>query len=251
MAFDWSELRDPAPGKLVAAREAAHCAAQALTKAARANIVPVADDSHSALLWEGALLVTQPLGKGARVGLDIATLSLVFFHREKRERGESLEWLDQRLRAAGLKPASTVALPYEVPERALTRQPGLRTLASWFAAGADALDDVRTKHARLQPSPAWVWPHHFDMATTLTLGPEKSIGVGLSMGDHHYAQPYAYISPYPAPKDPKLPALPPGAHWHTQDFFGAVATADELLASRDPRAALLGVIEAALAAYLR
>ena len=79
----------------------------------------------------------------------------------------------------------------------------------------------------------------------------RSIGVGLSPGDETYAQPYFYVSPWPAPKNPKLPALPPGGHWHTKDFFAAVATADELLAQEDPRAALIAVIDAAFEAGRR
>ena len=61
MAFDWTTLRQPAPEMLVPAREAAHAAAQRVTKAARANLAPKDDDSHSALLWDAkrSALVTQ------------------------------------------------------------------------------------------------------------------------------------------------------------------------------------------------
>ena len=250
MTFDWSKLREPTPRKLGAAREAAHTAAQWLTKAARANLPPKDDDSHSALLWdaERAALVTQPFEHGVRVGLDVASLELMFLQGGRQERGATGNWLDAKLKAAGLQPASPVKLPYDVPENSLKKEPGLATLALWFAAGADVLEEVRTRHARLNPSPSWLWPHHFDMATLLTLAAEKSVGVGISMGDAYYAQPYAYISPYPAPQDAAPPALPAGGHWHTREFFGAVATADELLAQPDPRASLLTVIEAAIAA---
>ncbi len=259
MPYDWSSLRQPPPATLVGAREAAHAAAQAVTKAARANLPAAPDDSHSALYWQThngrdafpGTLVTAPLPRRVKVGLDVANLEYVFFSELGWERGASETWLDGRLKAAGLAPGSGVKLPYagEVP-KARGKAAGLDALARWFAAAADALEEVRTKHNALAPSPAYLWPHHFDLATLLTVTKEKSIGVGISMGDHYYAQPYAYVSPYPAPKGASRPALPAGGHWHTKDFFGAAATADELLAQKEPRAALLAVIEAALKTFL-
>jgi hypothetical protein len=254
MAYDWTKLREPAPGSLVAAREVAHSAAQWVTKAARANLAAVPDDSHSALLWDAksAALVTQPLPKDVKIGLDVAKLDLLFFQGGKEERGSTPEWLDNKLKGAGLKPVSGVKLPYEVPERQ-GRDPNLPALARWFAAAAELLGEVRAKHGA-SASPAWLWPHHFDMATLVTLSAAKSIGIGVSMGDEYYAQPYAYVSFYPAPRmepnAPTLQPLPAGGHWHAKDFFGAVATADELLAQPDPRKALLAVIGAAFNANL-
>src|SRR5437016_1125452 len=101
MAFDWTKLREPAPGALVGAREAAHSAAQWATRAARANLPAAPDDSHSALLWDKGngrdatrgVLVTQPLPKKVKVGLDVAKLDLLFFQGEREERGATLEWL--------------------------------------------------------------------------------------------------------------------------------------------------------------
>jgi len=181
----------------------------------------------------------------------VAKLELVFFQCDKEERGASCEWLDGKLTTAGLAPASPVKLPYDVPENSLKKDPSLPALARWFAAASDALEAVRAKHARPKPSPAWLWPHHFDLAATFPVADGKSIGVGVSMGDHHYAEPYAYISAYPAPKDAAAGALPPGGHWHTKDFFGAVATAEELLEQPDPRKALMAVIDAAFNAGKR
>ena len=79
----------------------------------------------------------------------------------------------------------------------------------------------------------------------------RSIGIGFSPGDEYYQEPYLYVSPYPVPKNPTPPALPSGGHWHTKDFFGAVATAQEFLAPPDPRAAVLMIIDAAFGAGRR
>ncbi|MGH8747190.1 MAG: hypothetical protein ACREUK_11965, partial [Burkholderiales bacterium] len=233
------------------------------SKAARANLAPAPDDSHSALAWDAGLgaLVSAPLANGVRVGLQLGVLELIVTHEGKTDL-LTLEgctphtvddWLDLKLRAQKLKAASAARLPYQVAPRELKNEPGLAALARWFAAAAEVLEEVRARHAVLRPSAVVCWPHHFDIALVLPLGPGAaglacSIGVGVSPGDQYYAQPYAYVSPYPAPKAPQPPALPPGGHWHTKDFFGAVATAEALLGERDPRAALLAVIEAAFEA---
>jgi hypothetical protein len=100
------------------------------------------------------------------------------------------------------------------------------------------------------------WPHHFDIALLVRLdeggGEEaRSIGIGFSPGDEYYQEPYFYISPYPSPKNPTLPTLPPGGHLHTRDFFAAVGTAREFLELPDPHAAVMVVIDAAFGAGRR
>jgi hypothetical protein len=65
MALDWSSLREPRPEKLAPARELAHYAVQWTTRAARANLPAVPDDSHSALAWDSpreALVEHTPRG---------------------------------------------------------------------------------------------------------------------------------------------------------------------------------------------
>ena len=269
MGFDWSSLRAPPPTTLVEAREVAHCALQWAARAARANLRPAPDDSHSALSWDAGLgaLMSAPLAAKAkadtRVGLQLASLELLVSHGGKAERlaldgctaGTVNDWLDLKLAAQGLKAASQVALPYKVASQTLRHVPELEALARWFGAADDVLEEVRGKTAKIRPGPGPVrcWPHHFDIALLVSFdvgGGEsaRSIGVGVSPGDEHYAQPYAYVSPYPAPKNPQPPELPPGGHWHTKDFFAAVATAEALLAQPDPRAALVAVIDAAFEA---
>ncbi len=272
MPFAWSMLRNPEPTALAAARALAHRAAQWPTRAARANLPPAPDDSHSALTWDGdrAALVSQPLKKGVRVGLRVGIHELVYLKGRNVESrslagvsdAEVGRWLDQRLARDGLETASGVKLPYELPPtffgRPAEEGPALAALAGWFAAGAEVLEDFRKKHAKLKPGPGPVrcWPHHFDIAILVALeagDPEhaKSIGIGLSPGDDYYAQPYVYVSPYPRPDMENLPALPPGGRWHTKDFFGAVATATDLFVLPDPRKALVEVIDAAFEESLK
>ena len=259
MQVAWSLLRTPEPTALAAARLLAHRAVQWPARAALANLKPLPDDSHTSLAWnaEMAALLGQPLQGGARVGLHVGTHELVFVKGRKtetyamigRSEGEAGTWLDAKLAAEGLKPASGTKLPYELPPALFARPAqevkNLATLSVWFAAGAEVLEELRTKHKRLKPGPARCWPHHFDLAVLFPLDKARSIGIGLSPGDEYYAQPYFYLSPYPAPDTANLPALPPGGRWHTKGFFGAVAPATDLLALQDPRAGLLEVLAAA------
>ena len=93
------------------------------------------------------------------------------------------------------------------------------------------------------------WPHHFDIATVANLGPRngnegsdqaRSIGIGVSPGDEHYAQPYAYVSP--SPRFDRLPDPPKPGRWHTDGFFGAVATGDAILGLPNRGQGLIGFI---------
>ncbi len=265
-------LRNHEPTALAAVRSLAHRAVQWPARAAWANLKPAPDDSHSSLSWdpEMAALLSQPLDGGVRVGLRMAVHELVFTTKSRcdalaltgKPDAEVGSWLDGKLVAEGLKPASGTDLPYEMPSAMFARatDEALRfpVLGLWFAAAADVLEELREKYRHIKPGPGPVrcWPHHFDIAILVALekGPAQSaraIAVGVSPGDGYYAQPYLYLSPYPKPDTGNLPPLPPGGRWHTKDFFGAVATGIDLLALPDPRAGLLKIVDAAFAESLR
>ena len=271
MPVSWSMLRNHSPTALAAARALAHRAAQWPARAACANLAPAPDDSHMSLSWDPdmAALLGQPLDGGVRVGLRMAVHELVFttesrcdaFPLSGRPDAEVGNWLDHKLAAEGLKPASGTKLPYEMPSTMFARagEEALRfpAIALWFAAAAEVLEELRKKYARFKPGPSPVrcWPHHFDIAILVVLEEgraesARSIGIGVSPGDNYYAQPYLYVSPYPNPDTANLPPLPPGARWHTKDFFGAVATGIDLLALPDPRAGLTRIVDAAFAESL-
>lgn len=273
MPVAWSMLRNPEPTTLAAARALAHRAAQWPARAARANLEAAPDDSHTSLAWDAemAALLTQPAKGGVRVGLRVALLELLVVKGTRVEGldvggksdAEVGEWLDRKLAAEGLKPASGATLPYDMPPglfaRAANEAPRLAALNGWFAAAAEMLEDLRAKtRKRFKPGPSPVrcWPHHFDIAVLVSLEPghaesARSIGVGVSPGDDYYAQPYLYVSPYPKPDTDRLPALPPGGRWHTKDFFAAVATGADILALPDPRKGLDAIVDAAFAEGLR
>lgn len=273
MQFDWTTLGSKAPTALVKARTLAHHAAQWPTRAARANLEAVPDDSHSSLEWDGehSALFSQPLpadGADVRVGLRLAGLALILQRGnlvldtyELAGRRDSMVgvWLDSALRALGLKAAGGATLPYTIPSHPVARgsaysfsgeMEAFDELVRWFGAAADLLDEARAGCADAQASAVRCWPHHFDIATLISFeasadGAARSIGIGLSPGDHYYHQPYVYVSPWPHLKAAGLPALPPPGHWHTHDFVGAVATAEQILLLDDRRAGTLAFVRAA------
>jgi len=273
MQFDWSTLGSKAPTALVKARTLAHHAAQWPAKAARANLEALPDESQSSLEWDGehSALFSQPLPAGGaevRVGLRLAGLALILKRGnlvldtyELAGRRDSMVgvWLDSALRALGLKAASDVTLPYTIPSHPVARgsayafsgeMEAFDELVSWFDAATDMLDEVRAGCTDAHAGAVRCWPHHFDIATLLNFEPAedgtaRSIGIGLSPGDHHYHQPYVYVSPWPHLKAAGLPLLPPPGHWHTQEFVAAVMTGDQTLALDDRRAGTLVFVRAA------
>ena len=272
MQFDWTTLGGKAPTALVKARAVAHHAAQWPAKAARANLAAQPDDSHSSLSWddERGVLFSQPMAAGdaeVRVGLRLAGLALVVMRGklvldtyELAGRRDSMVgvWLDSALRALGLQAATGVTLPYTIPSHPVARgsaysfsgeSESFDELVRWFSAAAHTCAEASTFYTDAQSSPVRCWPHHFDLATLLALdspGTEnaRSIGVGVSPGDHYYPQPYVYVSPYPLPKGAALPPLALG-HWHTEGFTGAVAIGESILTLDDRRAGVLAFVREA------
>ena len=175
------------PTALDPARAVAHAAVQPLTKAARANLAAIPDDSHSNLEWSIAqqMFLTHPLGPGTygcQVGLKLMPLCLVLLRdgvtrHELALAGRSLEaaidWIDNRLTEDGLTAASPVGLSYELPAEvsAITvfldnDDPLLALLAAWYALSASVLSQLSEELDDLSPGPTPVrcWPHHFDIA---------------------------------------------------------------------------------------
>jgi hypothetical protein len=272
MRFDWSKLGRTPPAGLVEARSLAHHAAQWPTKAARANLPSVPGDRHSAFVWEAshAALVTEGLpakGGDVRVGIRPARLEMIItrgdnvldaFQFDGRTDAAAGAWLDAKLRALSLKSAGDVRLPYDLPDHPTGGKPHqlgklgreLGELSRWFAGSADMLEGFVARLAGLRASPVLCWPHHFDIATVVSLDEvrrenPRSIGVGVSPGDEYYAQPYVYVSPWPRFDSGKAPDLPAPGHWHTEGFFGAVATGEDILAMKDRGRGLLAFINAA------
>lgn len=246
-------LKDVNAAELVPARVIAHRAAQHLTKAARANLEAMSDDSHSNIGWDSAqgAFLTHPLD-GWFVGLSLSPLRI--FLSEGNEVREDLHlngvtdievarWLDVRLTSQGLSAGSVIDLPYDLPAdvaaiesyQEAEHKQALEALAGWNDAAENILSKIVSDNAGIKPGPSPVrcWPHHFDIATYVSLeegDPEtaRGIGVGLSPGDEGYNEPYFYINPWPHLDKDNLPAVIEPGHWHVEGYVGLIATASEL-----------------------
>ncbi len=262
-----AEIRRCAPKDLGRARAMGHKIIQFVTRAARANLPAEPDDSHSNIGWSSSLksFLSQPFkgnGSATFIGASISPLSIGVFRDaqivaalplENTTEGDAAAWLDTELQQLGLNPASSVTLPYELPKHvADTRtfssgadSAALSTLSAWFDLAHSLLSEFAVANAQLSPGPSPVrcWPHHFDIATYVSLEAgdfesAKAIGVGMSPGDENYDQPYFYINPWPHLDAAELPELPVPGHWHSEGFVGAIATADEILSSSEIRETL-------------
>ena len=259
---DTTDIRRVAPAQLAGARAVAHKAVQHLTRAARANLPAAPDDSHSNLSWLQAqrAFISQPMDSERGplcVGLSIADLDL-FLLRDNQidslggldglSEAEVAERLDARLADAELASSAPVELPYELPADVgaisgysiAPLEESLSGLAAWYGLAAEALTDVAGRHQNITPGPSPVrcWPHHFDIATYLSLEEgdfetARGIGIGLSPGDESYGEPYLYVNPWPHLDAETLPPAPAPGHWHTDGFVGAIATATEILTLTD------------------
>ncbi len=114
---------------IAAARDLAHALVEPLTRAARANLPPRDDDSHSNLAWsvDDQACLTHPMGPGAGLlaGLAFQPLRLVLtdggapaaaYSLPGRRLSEAAAWLEARLPEHGLRNGRDVALPYALPE---------------------------------------------------------------------------------------------------------------------------------------
>ncbi|MDH3233508.1 MAG: hypothetical protein OEQ29_08265 [Alphaproteobacteria bacterium] len=233
-----------------------------MTKAARANLPAAPDDSHSNLGWDRRrwAFLTQPIpGTNGTIAIGFAVASFeLFLVRDGRETAacklagladaDAASWLDTELAKTDLQPISAATLPYDLPASVeqistytldgVTEE--LEVLASWYSLADRVLQALVEKHSDVHPGPSPVrcWPHHFDIATYISLEEgdfetARGIGVGMSPGDDTYGEPYFYVNPWPHLSPDTLPELPAPGHWHTQGFVGAIATASEVRSLSD------------------
>jgi hypothetical protein len=262
----WRPLGAVLPTELSEARLELHYAAQLVSAPGTSLLPPQADYSHTNLAWDSDLDVLE----GRRVGEASLRAALVFeplelavldgnLERASRPLGgsnmaQALAWLGARVTDdPGRLELPKHDMPHHpVGEGASFSEAGTGAraeLSAWFANAtasvhAAVADDRRASSVRC-------WPHHFDVASLITLEAHadaekvRSIGVGFSPGDESYDQPYFYVSPWPYPPRDALPPLAAGASWHTEGWTGAVLTAEQVISAPSSRQS--AVVQEALA----
>ncbi len=117
----------------------------------------------------------------------------------------------------------------------------LHTSKAYF----DALQAVFTGIARFQAqiggltTPLVVWPEHFDLSTLVFVGNQVDEGqahtnFGFAPFSEGIDYPYLYAYGYPLVDRYPTPAMPKGAHWHTQGWTGAVLPYSAIAGQPDP-----------------
>jgi hypothetical protein len=234
----WRKLGSVSPRDLTEARLQLHWAAQLAAAVGASLVLAKPDDSHTALthIPERSVLVTHETETEPprRVALSLPDLRLILVTEELKELDElpldgktietGLDWLRAKLSRR------EIALPsYDMPPHAVGNGEAFRTesvrvdendpfseLTSWFNNASHVLRQLNLGEVRC-------WPHHFDVASLITLDGDKTIGVGWSPGDSSYGEPYWYVTPWPYPESADRPELPTG-HWHSEDFVAAILT---------------------------
>jgi hypothetical protein len=245
------------PAELAGVRQVSHAAIQWPSRAARANLTALADDSHSNLGWHETFqaLVSHPLDAENRykMGFGFSTGALVWvvdgavddaLELASADESAARAWADAHLESAALATTDRAEMPYEldpVDYRGFAEadaSKALATLGVWYECGQSLLEPLIEAHRGVAVRAPTVrcWPHHYDLAVLFTLDegdPEtaRSVGVGLSPGDDSYAEPYFYCTPWPAPD--RLPEAPSPTRWHTEGFTSLVCPASRIDAATD------------------
>lgn len=257
-------------GGLAGARLNLHWAAQVVAAAGATLLEPEDDFGHTTLTWSAAhhALLGRALDEGGlRAGLRLADFTLLALEKDEevsslplpgRGLDEALAWLGETLQLRGAETAELTRPEHDLPPHPVktggafeaASPADLAQLADWFGGAHAALS--RIADAREDASEVRVWPHHFDIATLITIvGAEdaesaRTVGAGMTPGDGSYDVPYLYVTPWPYPDDASaLPELPHG-RWHTEGWTGAVLLGTDL--PEEPAPVVVAFLDAAIAA---
>ena len=228
---------------LTDARLQVHHAAQLATAMGISYLPRRSDDSHTNLEWLSATGVLAsrvvPGDPPFRIGVRVADLALCMLSGGDRLLGtiplhgrtidEAASWIRERIVDSHADASRfTLARHYVIPHHPVDDgapfnagdRASFEQLAAWFELGASTLGRVRAAN---EGSEIRCWPHHFDIATLITLAPPRTVGVGLEPGDVYYDEPYFYVNMRPEPPRDALTApLAGGGTWHTREWIGAV-----------------------------
>ena len=244
---EWLPLRPAQARSLADARLQTHHAAQLVAAFGISFLSPAPDDSHTTMRWDprrGALTSRDADGIAVEIRLGELTISVmrggiaadrIPLHGRTVREGEGL--VRDALARLGLDPARySLRRHYDLPHHpvadgaAFDIRDGasLDELSRWFGNAAVALGEVATAQGG---SAVTCWPHHFDIATLITIAPGRTTGAGMAPGDGYYDEPYFYVNAYPAPPATALVArLEGNGQWHTHEWIGAVLPGSGLAA---------------------
>ena len=251
----WHGATSMAPADLVEATLELHWAAQYIASAGQTFSEQRPDDSHRAMTWDAKMraFVGEPFA-GAypfRAALRPEDLTLLLIDRTGGELGslplagktreEGFEWLSLGMATyLGGAPPRLERPDYDMPQHpvadrarfSIDQAAALDALTSIFGTAAELLEEIAA--AETGASAVRCWPHHFDIATLITVESDeeglatRTVGVGMAPSGGGYDHWYWYVSPWPSPDKGRLPSLSGAGSWHTDGWTGAVLTAEEI-----------------------
>ena len=267
MGSEWKTLGAAAPGELATAHFQPYQLAQWLARFARGYLAPVADDSHTSLQWRrdlGLMATGEAAVSGQRLALglnprDLSLATLVdgavadkhSMHGVKDS--DAGNWVRNRLIEFGLDPMALDApSPYEIPPSpyandasydAKSHATALEELSRYYENVDLVLRDVVEKHRAIKPGPSQVrlWPHHFDIASIVTLEEgdfetARAVGFGLAIPDESQSEFYYYAYPWPRNARDDLPKLPADSAYQYDGKVGAIQLMSKIIATQDQEA---------------
>lgn len=205
------------------------------------------EDEFGSLIWNGdtRCLTSVAIGDNNKItaAMDMERFEINLLAADNKKlssikcRNRTYKNLTKKLRknldALGLEGAKlNLKLPYEIPVYATTSNKKFkgknsgyfREMTNLFQNAALIISSYQNQFENA--SELRCWPHHFDIATSITFpkpNDEKDyMGIGFSPGDENYNRAYYYINLWPAPntKPGDLPTLDKGK-WNTEGWFGA------------------------------
>lgn len=209
--------------RLIDTRLQLHWAAQAAAGVGRTVLPKQADDSHTNFSWcheREALL--QGDGKS---GVRVRDLTLLFGDEEYPLAGRTLDdafrFFEERVGKMLERPGEATPPDHPVANGCVFEPvpAELEALAELYAKADLELQRINT--------PVRCWPHHFDIATLISLGGGRTIGAGFVPGDAQFPEPYWYVTPWPYPADRTNTKPLPSGFWNTEPWFGAVLLVSE------------------------
>lgn len=249
----WERLASIKPAELVDATVELHWAAQIVAATAQTFAEPREDDSHRALSWDPGLqaFVGTPLA-GAypfRASVRPSDMTLQLLDRAGEALGslplagqtldEAYSWLSVGLATyMGGAPRALDRPEFDIPSHPVgSGKPftqGLLEERDTLSALYDAAHAILSElvEQRDDASSVLCWPHHFDIATLLTLQDsaevKKTVGVGMAPLGGGYDSWYWYATPWPYPDPANLPELDSPGAWHTEGWVGIVLTGEQI-----------------------
>ena len=250
---DWQTTGKIKPQELTESKLQLHYAIQFIAATGAALVEPLPDYSHASLEWNPELEVfvgaVIRAVKPFRVALDPISLTSIILDKQgdtiaafplhQKTMVEGMSWLKQEVAKLGVDASKIAFLSYppdDFPKHALAHSAPFdaseeverQELTNYYANTHQLLQEIvaTTEEA----SSIRIWPHHFDIATLITLpgtknGSLMTVNMGFSPGDTSYKEPYWYVSAAPYPETKNLPLLNGKGFWHTQNWVGAVLLA--------------------------